>query len=109
MMSEYGMVLTTVEPGQQQVIIDGLLKANLAACIQVLPIDSHYVWQDEICHEQEMLLIIKTRQSLYHNVETIIAQLHPYEVAQIVMVPFIEGFNPYLSWLDVQTQGAESP
>ncbi|MDN2483249.1 divalent-cation tolerance protein CutA [Vibrio astriarenae] len=107
MSSEYGMVLTTVTPGDEQVIIDNLLTQQLAGCIQVLAIDSHYVWQDEICNDKESLLIIKTRLALYDKVEAAILQQHNYDVPQIVMVPFVDGLNPYLVWLDAQTQGAE--
>ncbi|QIA65301.1 divalent cation tolerance protein CutA [Vibrio astriarenae] len=107
MSSEYGMVLTTVEPGDEQVIIDSLLNQQLAGCIQVLPIDSHYVWQGKICNDKESLLVIKTRLCLYPKVEQEIQRVHPYDVPQIVMVPFVEGFNPYLTWLGEQTQGGE--
>ncbi|GAL15677.1 periplasmic divalent cation tolerance protein CutA [Vibrio astriarenae] len=107
MSSEYGMVLTTVEPGDEQVIIDNLLNQQLAGCIQVLPIDSHYVWQGKICNDKESLLVIKTRLCLYAKVEQEIQRVHPYDVPQVVLVPFVKGFNPYLTWLSEQTQGGE--
>lgn len=100
----FAMVLTTVEPGKEQGIIETLLDNKLAACIQTLPMNSHYVWQDKICHDDEVLLVIKTQRSLYTRVEQAIQQAHAYDVPQIVMLPFVNGFNPYLAWIEENTK-----
>ncbi|MGL6260823.1 divalent-cation tolerance protein CutA [Vibrio sp. WXL103] len=100
----FAMVLTTAEPGKEQAIIESLLENKLAACIQTLSINSHYVWQGKICHDDEVLLVIKTQRSLYTRVEQAIQQAHTYDVPQIVMLPFIEGFNPYLAWIEENTK-----
>ncbi|MCR9610231.1 divalent-cation tolerance protein CutA [Vibrio alginolyticus] len=101
---DYCMVLSTTsnEKNRDQ-IIKGLLDAQLAACIQTMPIESHYVWKGEICTDNEWLLVIKTRRELYELVEEKIESLHEYEVAQIVQVPIVDGFNPYLEWLREST------
>lgn len=61
MKHDYCMVLSTTsnEKNRDQ-IIKGLLDAQLAACIQTMPIESHYVWKGEICTDNEWLLVIKT-------------------------------------------------
>ncbi|NMU27789.1 divalent-cation tolerance protein CutA, partial [Vibrio parahaemolyticus] len=66
MKHDYCMVLSTTsnEKNRDQ-IIKGLLDAQLAACIQTMPIESHYVWKGEICTDNEWLLVIKTRRELY--------------------------------------------
>ncbi|EPO5779047.1 divalent-cation tolerance protein CutA [Vibrio harveyi] len=101
---EYCMVLSTsgTEKNRDE-IIKGLLEGQLAACIQTMAIESHYVWKGEVCIDNEWLLIIKTRKDLYALVEDKIKDLHEYEVAQIVQVPIVEGFNPYLEWLRQST------
>ncbi|MDW2111665.1 divalent cation tolerance protein CutA, partial [Vibrio sp. 2089] len=44
------MVLsTTNNEKNRDEIIKGLLEAQLAACIQTMPIESHYVWKGEVC------------------------------------------------------------
>lgn len=64
------MVLsTTNNEKNRDEIIKGLLEAQLAACIQTMPIESHYVWKGEVCTDHEWLLIIKTRRELYELVE----------------------------------------
>ncbi|MCF7483531.1 divalent-cation tolerance protein CutA [Vibrio sp. J1-1] len=101
---DYCIVLsTTANEQNRDQIIKGLLEAKLAACIQTMPIESHYVWEGEICNDTEWLLVIKTRRELYELVEEKIENLHEYEVAQIVQVPIVDGFNPYLEWLREST------
>lgn len=105
MSEQYCIVLTTVnskENGQE--IIQALLSKQLAACIQTMPITSHYLWQEEICCDEETLLVIKTKQTCYPKLEQVIASIHNYDVPQIVQVPFVEGFNPYLTWLEENTR-----
>lgn len=104
-MIHYSMVLTTV--GNTQLadnLIQLLLEEQLAACIQTMPISSHYIWEGKVCHDQETLLIIKTKQSNYAEIEALIVNHHDYDVPQIVMVPFVDGLNPYLAWIDKVTK-----
>lgn len=102
--NEYCIVLSTVGSQQNRdEIIKSLLDAQLAACIQTMPIESHYVWKGEVCSDNEWLLIIKTRKDLYALVEEKVKDLHEYDVAQIVQVPIVDGFNPYLEWLRQST------
>lgn len=104
---DFCMILTTtnrLENAQQ--IIHILLSKHLAACVQTLPIQSHYHWNNEICCDEEILLIIKTRRACYDALEQAITQVHSYQVPQIVQIPLTEGFNPYLAWINQHTQNA---
>lgn len=103
--NEFCIVLTTVNNRQNgKAIIDAALSHKLAACIQTMAIESHYVWQDEVCCDDELLLIIKSRNACYQELEQLIVALHEYEVPQVVQVPFVKGYNPYLSWLESNTK-----
>ncbi|USD68204.1 divalent-cation tolerance protein CutA [Vibrio sp. SCSIO 43136] len=84
-------------------IIDSLLNKKLAACIQVMPIQSHYLWQGEICQDSEKLMIIKTTHVLYESVEAEIVALHDYETPQVVQLPITNGLEAYLQWLSDST------
>ncbi len=93
-------VHTTTENSQQaKLIINALLEARLAACIQTQHIDSHYIWQNELCNSQEVLLTIKTLSRLYEEVEKTILRHHPYDVPQIVAIPIEKGLSSYLDWV----------
>ncbi len=101
---DYCIVLSTAgDEKNRDKIIKGLLEAKLAACIQTMQIESHYVWKGEICNDSEWLLVIKTRRDLYELVEEKIEELHDYEAPQIVQVPIVDGFNPYLEWIREST------
>jgi periplasmic divalent cation tolerance protein len=80
-----------------------LVENRLAACVQIVPIQSVYAWKGEVCTEEERLLLIKTRAVLYSPIESYIIANHPYEVPEIVMIPLQEGLGSYLSWIDVMT------
>ncbi|MGF1696493.1 divalent-cation tolerance protein CutA [Vibrio kyushuensis] len=100
------MVLTTT-PNLESAnsIIQQLFSSQLAACIQTMPIQSHYLWDGELCSSEEVLLIIKTRKSCYSRLENEISRLHEYDVPQIVQVPFTDGLNPYLEWINNSVDG----
>jgi periplasmic divalent cation tolerance protein len=98
--SDVIVVLTTTENSlQAKVIINALLESRLAACIQTQQIDSHYVWQSELCNSQEVLLTIKTLNHSYEEVEKTILRHHPYDVPQIVALPIEHGLSSYLDWV----------
>jgi periplasmic divalent cation tolerance protein len=105
MSSQFCIVLTTVGSEQNKTkIVEAVLSNKLAACIQSMPIESHYVWDDEVCCDRELLLIMKTTRSCYATLEQVIVESHEYEVPQVVQVPFVDGFNPYLTWIEENTR-----
>ena len=77
-----------------------LIESRLAACVQIMPIRSFYEWKGEICKEEERLLLIKTKSSLYNSIEDFISRNHPYEVPEILMVPATGGLEKYLTWIE---------
>jgi periplasmic divalent cation tolerance protein len=99
--SDYGMLLTTVASRDDAARIANLLiDEKLAACVQLLPIESFYVWQGKTQNENELLLLIKTRTALFEAAIARIKDVHPYSVPEIVGTPFSAAFNGYLDWID---------
>ena len=102
--SDYGMLLTTVSSRDDAVRIAHLLiDEKLAACVQLLPIESFYVWQGKTQNENELLLLIKTRTALFEAAIARIKSVHPYSVPEIVGTQFLAGFRGYLEWIDAVT------
>lgn len=86
-------------------IAQTLVERRLAACVNIIPgLTSVYFWKDEVCKDQELLLIIKTKKSCYAEVENEIKHLHPYEVPEIIALPIISGSHDYLEWLCKSTK-----
>ncbi len=63
-----------------------------------------YFWQGELQNDCEILLRIKTKNSLYQAVEKIIQEHHSYEIPQILAIQIDHGSKAYLNWLDFQTE-----
>jgi periplasmic divalent cation tolerance protein len=104
--SSYGIVSSTFATREDaRRVAGGLLAEKLAACVQLMDIESHYVWKGEIKHEPEVMLLAKTRSDLFPTVIARIKTLHPYETPEIVAQSFVAGFQPYLNWIAAETEG----
>ena len=103
--ADCGMLLTTL-PGREDAarMADLLVGEKLAACVQMLSIDSVYRWQGAVRHEPEILLLVKTRTALFDRAIERIRQEHPYSVPQIVGTPFLAGLPAYLDWIGEETR-----
>ncbi len=104
-MGKYGIVLTTFESEQQaKPVIDEILGSKLAACVQEIKIRSHYTWKNELHHDDEVLVLFKTRKELYPELEKKLLKIHPYETPEILLIDAENGSAAYLSWIDGQTR-----
>jgi len=104
-MGKYGIALTTFEDeGQAKYVINEIIKSKLAACVQEIKIKSHYTWKGELYHEDEVLVLLKTRKELYPDLEKKLLEIHPYETPEILFVDVERGSAAYLAWIDEQTR-----
>ena len=100
----YCVVFSTVHSQEEaEKIAEILLKNRVASCVQFIPITSLYHWQGNIERAKEILLLIKTTDSLYHYVEELIRENHSYEVPQVVKLPISAGLPEYLNWITAET------
>ncbi len=98
---EFSIVITTTDNDESaRAIAHAALAARLAACVQIVPIRSHYVWKDELREESEFLLQMKTRTENYQKLAALIRSAHHYEVPEILRVDIAEGDRAYLDWVD---------
>ena len=80
-----------------------LVEERLAACVQLMPIESVYSWKGEIHDENEVLLLIKTKSVLYERLQSLIWRNHSYEVPEIIQLPITGGLQAYMKWIDENT------
>jgi periplasmic divalent cation tolerance protein len=81
-----------------------LVHDRLAACVNILPqVKSIYRWQDMVEAAQEHTLLIKTTTLVYPSLQSVITELHPYEVPEIIAIPFTQGLPAYLDWINENT------
>jgi len=85
-----------------------LVERRLAACVQMFPIESVYLWKNEICDDGEVMLLIKSKTGLFDKIATAIREIHSYEVPEIVQLPVTTGLPEYLRWIDANCEGREA-
>lgn len=104
-MTAYSIVTTTVD---SQAAADGIiarvLDDKLAACVQVFPVQSHYVWQGQRRCDAEILLQMKIKTADWDALRQCIAAAHPYDTPEIVRVAIEAGDARYLKWIDDVTR-----
>jgi periplasmic divalent cation tolerance protein len=105
---DFGVITTTVAlQDDAERLAAMLLEEKLAACVQILKIESHYVWKGEANHAPELMLLVKTRASLFESVTARLAAEHPYEIPEIVATPFAAGLPGYFGWIAESTRPAD--
>jgi periplasmic divalent cation tolerance protein len=97
-------LVTVASIEQGKAIAHALLTEKLAACINMFPVNSWYLWQGEINQDSEYQLIIKTSSQVLTKLADKITTLHDYEVPEIIALPIVAGSKPYLNWLGESLQ-----
>lgn len=99
--------MTAANEAEATRIAEMLVDRKLAACVQVLPqIQSIYVWKGEVQRESELLLLAKTTQENFDQVEREVRSVHSYETPEIIALPISDGSRPYLEWLTSSCAGS---
>ncbi|MEM8533870.1 MAG: divalent-cation tolerance protein CutA [Chloroflexota bacterium] len=103
--NQYGIVMTTTDSQDEaDRLAEGLVEQKLAACVQILNITSYYAWEGKIENSPEYLMLIKTNEGCYDDVEQFLTQHHSYDVPEIVQAPIQRGLPVYLQWIDENTR-----
>jgi periplasmic divalent cation tolerance protein len=102
---EFCLVFVTCESEEQAVkMAEALVGDGLAGCISVLKdVFSVYRWMGKVEKAEETLLMIKTRISLFPEVERMVKRLHTYTTPEIVGFKFDKAVPAYLQWLKEET------
>lgn len=100
-MSETIVVTTTLEQKDEALdLAEHLLQKRLIACAQVEgPVESMYWWEGKIDHAREYRLVMKSKTSLWQELEKTIRMQHPYDVPEIIAVPVDRVSKDYAKWL----------
>jgi periplasmic divalent cation tolerance protein len=100
MSSEYTITIATCPDKETAKSIAKLLvEQRLAACVQMFPIESIYIWHDKVCDENEVMLLIKSKKELFYKISALIRESHTYEVPEIIQIPIADGLPEYLGWI----------
>lgn len=105
-MSETLIVITNCpDEATADRIARSVVEQRLAVCVNRLaPVQSTYHWRGAIEEAVEVPLLIKSTRERYPELEAAIRSLHPYGVPEIVALPVVAGYAPYLRWVDDETR-----
>ena len=103
--TEYITVFVTCTPDNAADLARDVVKCGLAACVNVVDgVRSFYTWKGEVCDDQEVLLVMKSRAELFESLRARVVELHPYDVPEVIALPIIAGHQAYLDWLEETTR-----
>ena len=101
------VVMMTASSREEAVrLAEMLVGSRLAACVQIMPeMESIYHWKGKVQREPEFLLLAKTTESHYAQIEREVRALHSYETPEIIALPITAVSLPYLEWLTGEVGG----
>ena len=93
--------ITAANNKEAKRIAHRLIKDKLAACANIADeIESFFWWKGKVVQAKEALLIIKSKKEKLAKIIKLVKSLHSYEVPEIIALPIIDGYKPYLEWID---------
>ena len=96
---EFLVVYCTAPQEEADALARALVQERLAACVNIAPVRSCYIWEGKLNFDPEALLIIKTTRGRFEALRKRIVELHSYSLPEIIALPVAEAHQPYLDWL----------
>jgi|TARA_B100001971_G_C17925507_1_gene399983 periplasmic divalent cation tolerance protein len=78
---------------------------RLAACVNLVKIESRYIWKDKFEESGEYLAIFKTTKEKVEDLKKEVETRHPYNIPEVVEITVKDMNKKYLDWLDNVTSG----
>ena len=101
------VVLCTAPLSAGPELVRTLVEEKLVACGNIVPVSSIYRWQGQIEAADEALIIFKTTAKAWPRLKQRVSQLHPYEVPELLLLGVVDGYEPYLRWVQESTVSHE--
>lgn len=106
-MSGLAILITTIDSAEKaRELARAALEAGLAACAQIQPIHSHYVWRGETREDEEFLVQMKLRAEDYAELAALVRGRHSYETPEILRIEVTDADPAYLAWAREATKRA---
>ncbi len=95
-------VVLTTYPDRARALaaVDGALERRLAACAQLVAVDSRYWWKDRRESAEELLVVFKTVPKRVGRLLEFLAERHPYDVPELLELDVPRVAAPYLGYLE---------
>ncbi len=99
------VLVTAKNLDEARKIAGHLLAKKLIACANIVNgVESHFWWEGKIDKSAEVLLLLKSQQSLFPKIVKAVKDAHSYSVPEIIALPIILGDKNYLDWIKKETR-----
>ncbi len=100
--------ITCASPDEADRIGHALLDERLAACVNILPspVRSLYLWKGQREEAEETVLVAKTMEDRFAELNRAVRRLHSYETPCVAALPLVAGDPDYLAWVEDSTRPA---
>ena len=93
--------ITSANKKEAAKIAQALIKNKLAACVNIAGnLQSIFRWEGKIDQAKEILLVVKSKKEKLNKIIKLVKSLHSYETPEIIALPIVGGFKPYLNWIN---------
>lgn len=94
------VVTTAPDAHTARTLATTVVEERLAACANIVPgVTSIYRWEGAVQHDDEVMLVLKTTPGGFVALRDRIAELHPYDVPEILALAVPDGSVEYMSWV----------
>jgi len=99
------VVITTIPKENAKDLAKLILDERLGACVNIIDdITSLFWWKEKVEEARESMLIIKTKEASFPKLKTLIADNHPYDVAEIISFKIDNMHQPYFEWINKEVK-----
>lgn len=93
-------MLTCRDASEAKKITEVLLQQKLVVCVKQLAVSSDFLWHGDIDHNDEVLLVMDSREDLFDQVESEVAKLHSYDTFVLQTIPVTRTSKKALQWME---------
>ena len=94
------ILFATCSAQEADTLVGTLLEERLIGCANIVPgVRSHYWWEGEICHDEEVLLFMETGDEKAVAARRRLRELHSYDVPKILVLESADCDPDYQAWL----------
>ncbi len=105
MSREIVILVTAPNKDEAARIAHSIVSERLAACVNIIKgIESIYRWEGKVAEDSESLMIIKTTEDRYPEIERRIRELHSYSTPEVIALRIERGSEDYLRWVHEETR-----
>ncbi len=104
------ILFATCSPEKAETILEDLLRERLVACGNLIRgVRSLYWWEGEICRDEEVVMLMETRDELVATAMSRLKEIHPYDVPKIISIDPERCDAEYASWIQSVTRDPRGP